>query len=84
MLVPVGGGTTLDAAAAAEVVSQLEPRIVIPMLYGTPGSEMESVDRFCAELAATDLTVQPRLQVTRTSLPEETRVVLLAAPEARR
>jgi L-ascorbate metabolism protein UlaG (beta-lactamase superfamily) len=84
LLVPVGGGTTLDAAAAAEVVSQLEPRIVIPMLYGTPGAEMEPVDRFCAELAATDLAVQPRLQVTRTTLPEETRVVLLSAPEPRR
>jgi L-ascorbate metabolism protein UlaG (beta-lactamase superfamily) len=84
LLVPIGGGTALDAAAAAEVVSQLEPRIVIPMYYGTPGQPLESVDRFCKELAVTDLTVQPRFQVTRTSLPDETRVVLLAAPEPRR
>jgi L-ascorbate metabolism protein UlaG (beta-lactamase superfamily) len=84
LLIPVGGGATLDAAAAAEVVSQLEPRIVIPMLYGTPGVESEPVDRFCKELAVTELTVQPRLQVTRTSLPDETRVVLLATPEPRR
>jgi L-ascorbate metabolism protein UlaG (beta-lactamase superfamily) len=84
LLVPVGGGATLDAAAAAEVVSQLEPRIVIPMLYGTPGVDSEPVDRFCHELAVTELTIQPRLQVTRTSLPEETRVVLLATPEPRR
>jgi L-ascorbate metabolism protein UlaG (beta-lactamase superfamily) len=84
LLVPVGGGTALDAAAAAEVVSQLEPRIVVPMYYGTPNQQLEPVDRFCKELAVTDLVVQPRLQVTRTSLPEETRVVLLAAPEPRR
>ena len=84
LLVPVGGGTALDATSAAEVVSQLEPRIVIPMYYGTPSQSLESVDRFCKELAATDLTVQPRLQVTKSSLPEETRVVLLAAPEPRR
>ena len=37
-----------------------------------------------AELAVTDATPQPRLQVTRTSLPEETRVVVLAPPEPRR
>jgi L-ascorbate metabolism protein UlaG (beta-lactamase superfamily) len=84
LLVPVGGGTALDGAAAAEVVSQLEPRIVIPMHYGTPATELESVERFCKEMAVTDATVQPRLQVTKSSLPEETRVVLLAAPEPRR
>ena len=84
LLVPVGGGTTLDASAAAEVVSQLEPRIVIPMYYGTPGQPLESVERFCSELAVTDTTVQPRLQVTRNSLPDETRVVLLASPEPKR
>jgi L-ascorbate metabolism protein UlaG (beta-lactamase superfamily) len=84
LLVPVGGGTALDASAAAEVVSQLEPRIVIPMYYGTPGQPLETVERFCSELAVTDTTVQPRLQVTRSSLPEETRVVLLAQPESKR
>ena len=84
LLVPVGGGTALDATSAAEVVNQLEPRIVIPMYYGTPTEPLESVDRFCKELAVTDLTVQPRLQVTKSSLPEETRVVLLAAPESKR
>ena len=84
LLVPIGGGTALDATSAAEVVSQLEPRIVIPMYYGTPAQPLDSVDRFCKELAVTDLTVQPRIQVTKSSLPEETRVVLLAAPETKR
>jgi L-ascorbate metabolism protein UlaG (beta-lactamase superfamily) len=84
LLVPVGGGTALDASAAAEVDSQLEPRIVIPIYYGTPGQPLETVERFCSELAVTDTTVQPRLQVTRSSLPEETRVVLLAPPESKR
>jgi L-ascorbate metabolism protein UlaG (beta-lactamase superfamily) len=84
LLVPIGGEPTLDASAAAEVVSQLEPRIVIPMHYGTSAESREAVDRFCKELAVTDTTVQPRFQVTKTSLPEETRVILLAAPELKR
>ena len=84
LLVPVGGGSALTASEAAEVVSQLEPRIVIPMYYGTPTETHDAVDRFCKELAVSDLTVQPRIQVTRSSLPEETRVVLLAAPETKR
>ena len=84
LLVPIGGGDALDASSAAEVVSQLEPRLVVPMYFGTSGQSQESVERFCKELAVTDTTVLPRLQVTKSSLPEETRVVLLAAPEPRR
>lgn len=84
LLVPVGGGMVLSATEAAEVVSQLEPRIVIPMYYGTPAMNLETVDRFCKELAVEDMTVQPRLSINRSGLPDETRVVLLAMPEARR
>jgi L-ascorbate metabolism protein UlaG (beta-lactamase superfamily) len=84
LLVPVGGGMALSATEAAEVVSQLEPRIVIPMYYGTPGMNLEGVDRFCKELAVDDLAVQPRLSLNKSALPDETRVVLLAAPEPRR
>lgn len=84
LLVPVGGGGALDGAEAAEVVSQLEPRIVIPMYYGTPAIPLESVERFCKELAVTEAAVQPRLAITRSGLSDETRVVLLAPPEPRR
>ncbi|MCC7371927.1 MAG: MBL fold metallo-hydrolase [Chloroflexi bacterium] len=84
LLVPVGGGDVLDAAAAAEVVSQLEPRIVIPMYYGTPALQLDAVDRFCAEMAVTEIVPQARLVVTRSSLPEETRLIVLAAPEPKR
>jgi L-ascorbate metabolism protein UlaG (beta-lactamase superfamily) len=83
LLVPIGG-TALDAASAAEVVSQLEPRIVVPMYQGAPTEPLDAVDRFCRELAVTDTTVQLRLAVTKSSLPDETRVILLAAPEPRR
>lgn len=84
LLIPVGGNTTVDAAQAVEVVSQLEPRLVIPMHFGTPGLPIESADRFCRELAATETTPIPRLTVTRTTLPADTQVILLSPPEARR
>lgn len=35
LLIPVGGYYTIDAATAAEMVSQLKPRVVIPMHYRT-------------------------------------------------
>jgi len=84
LLVPVGGNGALNATEAAEVVSQLEPRIVIPMQFGMPTMALDSVDRFCKELAVEDTTVLPRLTITKSALPDETRLVLLAPPEARR
>ncbi len=40
VLVPVGGGGGLNAAKAAEVISLLEPNIVIPMHYATPDTKV--------------------------------------------
>ncbi len=40
-LVPVGGGGGLSAAKAVEIVSLLEPGIVIPMHYYTPGMNLK-------------------------------------------
>ena len=84
LLVPVGGGTVLDASAASEIVSQLEPRIVIPMYYGTPSEQLDLVDRFYKEMAVTDMIPQVRLTVTKTTLPDETRVIGLTPPEPKR
>jgi len=84
LLIPVGGGAVLDASTAAEVVSQLEPRIVIPMFYGTPSEMLDPVDRFCKELAAADIVPQARFTVTKSTLPEEMRLILLTAPEPKR
>ncbi len=80
LLVPVGGGKSLNAAQAAELVSMLEPNIVVPMHYRISGLELEldGVDRFLNEMGVTDATEEPILRVTSSNLAEETEVVLLA------
>lgn len=79
LLVPVGGGTTIDAVAAAEIVSLLEPKIVVPMHYRTEVStaRLDPPSRFLKEMGLGEVTPQPRLNVTPSSLPSETQVVLL-------
>jgi L-ascorbate metabolism protein UlaG (beta-lactamase superfamily) len=79
LLIPAGGECTISAAEAAEVVSQLEPKLVIPMHYALPGLavKLDSIDRFCREMGAQELRPQPRANVTRSSLPDETTVVIL-------
>lgn len=79
LLVPVGGSTTIDGAAAAAVVSLLEPRLVIPMHYGTEAAKesLEPPDRFLKEMEVKAVEPQPKLTVSRSTLPHETQVVLL-------
>jgi L-ascorbate metabolism protein UlaG (beta-lactamase superfamily) len=78
-LVPVGGGGGLNAAKAAEVVSLLEPGILIPMHYHTPASQVKlaPLDKFLKEIGLGEVEAVDSLKVTRSSLPEETKVVVL-------
>jgi L-ascorbate metabolism protein UlaG (beta-lactamase superfamily) len=81
LLVPVGGHNTINAVQATEVVTSLEPKIVIPMHYGTgdgDDSALAPVDHFLREQGVSTAEPQARLQVTRSALPEETTVVVLA------
>src|SRR5512137_3106968 len=68
-LVPVGGGTGLNAAKAAEVVSLLEPNIVIPMHYHTPVVKvpLDRLDKFMKEMGLHDAETMPTLKVSKSS-----------------
>jgi L-ascorbate metabolism protein UlaG (beta-lactamase superfamily) len=79
-LVPIGGGPGLNAAKAAEVVSLLEPNIVIPMHYATSESSitLDPLGKFLKEMGLTDIAPQPAYKVTSVNaLPDETQVVVL-------
>jgi len=78
-LVPVGGGNSLNAAKAAEVVSMLEPNLVIPMHYATPDSKvsLDAINKFIKEMGLSKPEAQPLLKVSRSGLPDETHVVVL-------
>lgn len=79
-LVPVGGGGALTSGQAAEVVSLLEPSIVIPMHYQTDalrGLELDPVDRFLKEMGINSLQQESSLRIAPTALPEQTQIVLL-------
>jgi L-ascorbate metabolism protein UlaG (beta-lactamase superfamily) len=78
-LVPVGGGGGLNAAKAAEVISLLEPGFVIPMHFGTSGCNLKlaPLNKFLKEMGLGAIKPQPSLKVTKSMIPEETRVVVL-------
>jgi L-ascorbate metabolism protein UlaG (beta-lactamase superfamily) len=81
LLVPVGGNCTINATQAAEVVAQVEPKLIVPMHYATDETRaqlvLDEVGRFCKELGATEAAPRGRLSITPTSLPGEPTVVLM-------
>jgi L-ascorbate metabolism protein UlaG (beta-lactamase superfamily) len=83
-LVPVGGGKGLSAAQAAEVISLIEPSLVIPMHYRTDGGskELDPVSKFMKEMGLGTVTPEAALKVTKSGLPDETKVVLLDPKQA--
>ncbi len=79
LLIPVGGVSTINATLAAEVVRQLEPRVVVPMHFKTPAvsRDLEPVDRFLKEMSVKDTASRPKLTLTKGNLPAATTVFLL-------
>ncbi|MGH2594011.1 MAG: MBL fold metallo-hydrolase [Anaerolineae bacterium] len=79
LLIPVGGGESLNASQAAEVVSLLEPHVVIPMHYKSKGSnlKLDPASKFLKEMGLDKVDEQEVLKLDRGGLPEETLVVLL-------
>lgn len=81
LLIPVGGKYTIDAAEAAKIVKQLEPKIVIPMHYKIPGLTvgLETAEDFLKNMGAAKKEAQEKLTIKKKDLAVEgkTEIVVL-------
>lgn len=84
LFVPVGGGETIGPAEATNVISQIEPRVVVPMHYAASQLSFEydlaPLEKFTHELGIKEVTLEDKLSLTAATLPPEgdkTRVVVL-------
>ncbi|HUG48980.1 MAG TPA: MBL fold metallo-hydrolase [Candidatus Limnocylindria bacterium] len=78
--VPVGG--SLPVARAAELVAQLDAKLIVPMPFSGNGAGEGDLRRFLHEMSVQDTEPVPKLSVTISSLPQEATVALLE-PRAR-
>jgi L-ascorbate metabolism protein UlaG (beta-lactamase superfamily) len=78
LLVPAGS-RSLDPARAAEITSQLAPKIVIPMQFATASGDRDllGVDGFCRNLGVSVPEPEEKLVVKSSELGETMRVVVL-------
>lgn len=85
LFIPVGGKTTVDAAAAKRWVDALRPRVVIPMHYGTPRVrffEFNPLEPFRELFDHERLLTAQEFQLRRADLPSETTLYVPAPPSA--
>ncbi|MBM3941913.1 MAG: MBL fold metallo-hydrolase [SAR202 cluster bacterium] len=85
LLLPVGGGCTLDMDRLFEVMQNLDPKLVIPMHYNTPSVkvQLQGLEPFLRRMGTDEAQQpQPRLSVTANTVPSDMKVVVLA-PQAR-
>ena len=86
LFVPAGGTCTISAARATELANLIGPRIVVPLHYRTDGLkvELKPLDAFLSEMGVAEVSSQPRLSVTSSSLPRDRRVDVLQPPSVTR
>ncbi len=80
LFVPVGGTYTIDAKEAGHVVSQIEPKIVVPMHYALPNvkAKLAGVGQFLKTMGVKTEEPLPKLSLKQKDLDgEETKVIVL-------
>ncbi len=72
LLIPVGGNYTINAKKAGKIISQLEPKAVIPMHYKIPGLkiELDEVEPFLKAMGAKDKEAKDKVSISKNSLSE--------------
>ena len=80
LMIPVGGIYTISAKEALKVMSQIEPRITIPMHYQIPKLKvkLEGLDKFLKTMGIKKLDPLPRLSIKKKDIsPEEAKIIVL-------
>lgn len=73
LMIPIGGGETLEAGEAVKIMSQIEPKIIIPMYYQVPKLKikLDNLNKFLKSLGIKSLEPLPRLSVKKKDISEE-------------
>lgn len=79
LLIPVGGVYTIDAQNAANIIAQLEPRVIIPMHYSIEGlrAELQGVDSFVKQMGIEQPEELAKFTATKDKLPDEPQLIVL-------
>ncbi len=80
LMIPVGGVYTISAKEAVKIMSQIEPKITIPMHYQLPKlkTKLDGLDKFLKTLGLKSITAEDKLSIKKKDISsEEAKVVVL-------
>lgn len=82
LMIPVGGQYTISSQEAVKIVSQIEPRVVIPMHYDIPHLKikLDGVDKFLKAMGKKSVIPQEKLQIKLSALPKDGTEVTILLP----
>ena len=80
LMIPIGGTYTISAKEALKIMSQIEPRITIPMHYALPKLKikLDGLDKFLKSLGIKSITPENKLSIKKKDIsPEEAKIIVL-------
>lgn len=81
LILPVGGQSALDVKVAAEIATQIEPKIIIPVQYAIAGAKYDAgpLEKFVKEIGLTPQTVET-FRISKKLLPvDQTQLIVLSS-----
>jgi len=82
LMIPVGGGYTISCDEAGKIISQIEPKIVIPMHYALPklSADLDDVSKFLKAMGKSSVSPQDKLVVKTSTMPKEGMEIVILQP----
>jgi len=80
LMIPIGGTYTISAKEALKIMSQIEPKITIPMHYSLPKIriKLDGLDKFLKSLGIKSIMPENKLSIKKKDIsPEEARIIVL-------
>ena len=81
LIIPIGGGYTIDPKTAMEVIEQIEPAVVIPMHFKTDAhnesyKDLSTVEEFVSAMGITPEKVSEYTLKAHKDLPAELTIIV--------
>ncbi|MBI2054369.1 MAG: MBL fold metallo-hydrolase [Candidatus Staskawiczbacteria bacterium] len=82
LMIPVGGTYTISSTEAQKIISQIEPKIVIPMHYHLPGLkiQLDDVSKFLKTMGKNSIAPQEKLTVKASALGKDAMEIVILQP----
>jgi len=82
LFIPIGGVFTLGWKEASNIISQIEPRIIIPMHYKIPGIKgdllkLDDISNFSKEHGISSNDAVDKLNIKKKDLPQDEETVII-------